>query len=40
MYGPANVPLTRETLKDDYIGDIPVKKGTYVTLNGFARHYS
>lgn len=40
MYGPANSLLIRQTQKDTYLNNIPIRKGTYVTIQQNGNHYS
>lgn len=40
MYGPVNIIFFREAAKDTYIKDIPIKKGTILTIRPKGNQYS
>ena len=39
-YGPANLLFLREAKVDNYLNGIAIKKGTLVSANCYANHYS
>lgn len=39
-YGPISGIFMREPIKDNYLNKLPIKKGTYVSLQHLGNHYS
>ena len=39
MYPPTVGPFIREAVKDHYLGTIPIKSGTRVSINIAANHF-
>lgn len=40
MYGPGNIILVRQAARDNYVNGLAIKKGTLVTVNPYANHFS
>ena len=40
MFGPGTFLFTREAIIDNFLKDLPVRKGTYISIMNFGNHHS